>query len=240
MLDISYKLLRQFAKNFYKKRKEKYHIIFVICSICPKGTKALIFACLVILHAFWSSVDFFFKLTFSKKSFRNTIRVSNSLDPDQAWSGLIWVQTVCKGYQQTTKISTSGKRVTYNCSRWDSKFFYCFSEKIRLGISCESSASQILLGIWFSWNVNPYDSKVNISHESPAYLAECWFTGLTFHLNHMPSRQFTKMPSFTSLKNTKIKSKCHLLQLCDQHFNRYHSLANSADDKLMIFFLFSQ
>ena len=27
---------------------------------------------------------FFFKLTFSKKTFRNTIRVSNSLDPDQA------------------------------------------------------------------------------------------------------------------------------------------------------------
>ena len=26
---------------------------------------------------------FFFKLAFSKKSFRNTIRVSNSLDPDQ-------------------------------------------------------------------------------------------------------------------------------------------------------------
>ena len=28
--------------------------------------------------------------------------MSNSLDPDQArhWSGLIWVQTVCKGYQQ--------------------------------------------------------------------------------------------------------------------------------------------
>ena len=29
---------------------------------------------------FFTSVDFFFKLTFSK----NTIRVSNSLDPDQA------------------------------------------------------------------------------------------------------------------------------------------------------------
>ena len=27
---------------------------------------------------------FFFKLTFSKKSFRNTITVSNNLDPDQA------------------------------------------------------------------------------------------------------------------------------------------------------------
>ena len=57
--------------------------------------------------------------------FFNTIRVSNSLDPDQArhfvgpdlgpnclqglsadnkMSGWIWVQTVCKGYQQTTKV----------------------------------------------------------------------------------------------------------------------------------------
>ena len=39
-----------------------------------------------------------------------TIRVSNSLDPDQALlSGL--VKTVCKGYQQTTKVGTSGERV---------------------------------------------------------------------------------------------------------------------------------
>ena len=29
------------------------------------------------------STDFFLKLTFSKHSFRNTIRVSNGLDPDQ-------------------------------------------------------------------------------------------------------------------------------------------------------------
>ena len=29
-------------------------------------------------------MDFFFKSTFSTESFRNTIRVSNSLDPDQA------------------------------------------------------------------------------------------------------------------------------------------------------------
>ena len=28
-------------------------------------------------------LDIFFKLTFSKKSFRNTIRVANSLEPDQ-------------------------------------------------------------------------------------------------------------------------------------------------------------
>ena len=40
----------------------------------------------------------------SEASFRNTISVSNSLDPDKPdiLPGLIWVQTVCKGYQQTT------------------------------------------------------------------------------------------------------------------------------------------
>ena len=38
----------------------------------------------VILHAFLSSADFFSKSTFSKNSFRNTIKVSNRMDPDQA------------------------------------------------------------------------------------------------------------------------------------------------------------
>ena len=38
----------------------------------------------VIFHDFLSSADFFFKSTFSKYSFRKTIRVSNSLEPDQA------------------------------------------------------------------------------------------------------------------------------------------------------------
>ena len=44
----------------------------------------------------------FCHLSFFFSSFRNTIRVSNSLDPEQArqMSGLVWVQTVCKGYQQ--------------------------------------------------------------------------------------------------------------------------------------------
>ena len=46
----------------------------------------------------------FFKIIFIKSSFRNIIRVSNSLDSEQVQclSDLIWVQTVCKGYQQTT------------------------------------------------------------------------------------------------------------------------------------------
>ena len=38
-----------------------------------------IFACFCVVCGFFSS-----KLTFSRNSFRNTIRVSNSLDPDQA------------------------------------------------------------------------------------------------------------------------------------------------------------
>ena len=63
-------------------------------------------ACWVIMHAFLSSAEFFSKSTFSKNSPRNTIRVSNSLDPDQGrvFLGLISVQNVCKSYQQTTLV----------------------------------------------------------------------------------------------------------------------------------------
>ena len=41
--------------------------------------------------------------------------MSNSLDPDQArdFVGLILIQTVCKGYQQTTKVATSAERVNF-------------------------------------------------------------------------------------------------------------------------------
>ena len=45
----------------------------------------------------------------------NTIRVSNNLDPDQARH---FVQTVCKGYQQTTKVDSSGQRVKYKTTCW--------------------------------------------------------------------------------------------------------------------------
>ena len=64
----------------------------------------------VIFHSFLSFADFF-KITFIQKFFRDTIRVSNSLDLDKARQNvnpdlrlyksiLICVQTVCKGYQQ--------------------------------------------------------------------------------------------------------------------------------------------
>ena len=75
------------------------------------------FAYWVILHAFLSSaVVFFFKIFFTNNYFMNTIKVSNSLYPDQAniLLGLIWVQTLCKGYQQTiegNKLIKINKRI---------------------------------------------------------------------------------------------------------------------------------
>ena len=75
-----------------------------------------------IFHAFFCLL-IFFKLNLFQNSYMNTTRVSNSFDPDQArlaadfkrgresieddgqsgrLSGLILVQTVCKGYQQMT------------------------------------------------------------------------------------------------------------------------------------------
>ena len=44
----------------------------------------LILSYWVIFHAILASADIFSKLSFLKNSFRNTIRVSNTLDLDQA------------------------------------------------------------------------------------------------------------------------------------------------------------
>ena len=80
----------------------------------------LFFASWVILHAFLLYVDFFLKWTFSKKSFRNTSECQTvwvQVRPD-ILSGLIWVQTVSKGYKQTTKVATNGERVKANVSPW--------------------------------------------------------------------------------------------------------------------------
>ena len=49
---------------------------------------------------------------FFKKFFQETITVSNGFDPDQdRHQVLIWVQTVYKGYHQTTKVAASRERV---------------------------------------------------------------------------------------------------------------------------------
>ena len=64
------------------------------------------------LHAgyfscFLSSTDFFQKTNFSKNYFMSSIRGSNNfllkIRP-VVLSGLIWVQTVCKSYPQTTLV----------------------------------------------------------------------------------------------------------------------------------------
>ena len=56
---------------------------FLSSSVIVEKMKITTFACWVIFHAFVNVVcRLFSKLTFSKNAFRNTIRVSNGLDPD--------------------------------------------------------------------------------------------------------------------------------------------------------------
>ena len=59
-----------------------------------------------------------FRITFSKKNFRNTIQVSKQFGSRSGptfrtniLSVLIWVQTVYKDYQQTTKVAASKEGV---------------------------------------------------------------------------------------------------------------------------------
>ena len=81
-------------------------------SLSPLDTLAWTFTLCMLgnFSCFFCRLLLFSKLTFQRNSFRNTIRVANSLDPDQArHSGLIWVQTVCKDYQQMTKF-TAGRQ----------------------------------------------------------------------------------------------------------------------------------
>ena len=46
-------------------------------------------------------------------------------------SGLIWVQTVCKGYQQMTKVATSGER--------DKTFELCHGKGVLRHVQSEKS-----------------------------------------------------------------------------------------------------
>ena len=68
---------------------------------------------------FLSSVDFL-NLLFAKKKtkkktifqeYHQSVKLFQDTDHSDVLLGLIWVQTVCKGYQQTTKIATSGERI---------------------------------------------------------------------------------------------------------------------------------
>ena len=92
-------------------RHENYSKAKYILRLVGKGKHFfLLFTCWVIFHDFFGP-----QLTFSKKYFRNAIRVSNSLDTDQArhFVGLILVQTVLKYEQNTAKLAAARQRVKF-------------------------------------------------------------------------------------------------------------------------------
>ena len=70
-----------------------------ILTLCMLGN----FACFFVVCGFFLKINFL-----GIPSQCQT--VWTQIRPD-VLSGLIWVQTVCKGYQQTTKVATSGERV---------------------------------------------------------------------------------------------------------------------------------
>ena len=90
--------------TFHKKNGCTHCLLARWCSVKKNGCTHCLLGRYIFISWFFVVCWIFSKSIFLKNSFRNTIRVSNSLDPDQAevfW-GLILVQTVCKGFQQTT------------------------------------------------------------------------------------------------------------------------------------------
>ena len=68
-----------------------------------------------IVHAFLSSDDFFFKINLFEKFFReNNIKVSNSLDPDQARL-FVWHDLGPNCLQRLSAEDTSRQRVALLC-----------------------------------------------------------------------------------------------------------------------------
>ena len=102
------RLLISFKINFFEKFFQEYHQ----CQTARTQNRPDFYSCLVchwsrswvIFHAFWPSADFFQNQLFRK------ILSGIPSECQTAWtqirpdilSGLIWVQTVCTGYQQTT------------------------------------------------------------------------------------------------------------------------------------------
>ena len=112
LLDGLFHFYSNFKRNLYLQtvenliRRSVLLRLIWFCTVCrcPREGRydlyGLTFLALVVVCRLFS------KLFFSKKC---TIRVSNGLDP--VLSVLIWVQTVCKYYQQTTKVAHRKGRV---------------------------------------------------------------------------------------------------------------------------------
>ena len=72
-----------------------------ILTLCKLGKFSCFSCCL--LHLYMYIASRFFNKKNPKNSFKNTIRIILLV--------LIWIQTVCKGYQQMTKVPASNERV---------------------------------------------------------------------------------------------------------------------------------
>ena len=161
-------------RNFSLQLKNMSVIKISSKTLCMLCNFACFFCCLLI---------FFSKLTFVKHSFRITIiRVSKSLKPDPAriLLGLTKVQTVCKSYQQTTKVAASEERV--KPSNVGQIFFsiFCFTDQMFQ--YCQNTsflprADFCSLLITFANSSDPDQDWLNIYSElNPNFLPLCkWF-----------------------------------------------------------------
>ena len=98
-------ILNPIALEKQKKIKKIKKIFKPILTLCMLGN----FAC------FFVVCGFFFKINFFKKNLTGIPSecqiVWIQIRPEIFLLDLIWVQTVCKGYQQTTKLPPAGKEL---------------------------------------------------------------------------------------------------------------------------------
>ena len=109
MIQMKYQILFGFLKH-------GQNLTMLSAGIEWRHLKGRLSAYLVLFHDFKLSADFFFKFTFKKKILPGTLSECqtdwNQIRTDTL-SVLIWLQTVCKGYQVTTKVPASRQRVKY-------------------------------------------------------------------------------------------------------------------------------
>ena len=110
--------------------------------------KSLTLCMLGNLSCFCCCLLTFFKFFFTINSFKSTIKVSNGLDTD-----LIWVQTVCQGYQQMIKAAASKERINVSNKRKDSMSQEMLNISYSYLVSCVPDC----------WNMSSSTDSVGVS-----------------------------------------------------------------------------